>query len=160
MFHKLLIPRVPCSSLRPCPLLVRTMATVRSSLSHEERTAQEPREARLEPVTVSRIDAVNNTIRLIRLSAMKPDHTLKVYIIFNGPDSPVESCTNYIHQSKVPSRSMARRLHPFSPKSRRLHYNFHAFEPRQTYPSTTSLLRTSHPKIYQSTCSMALETRV
>ncbi|KAG9532567.1 hypothetical protein KCU93_g942, partial [Aureobasidium melanogenum] len=53
------------------------MATVRSSLSHEERTAQEPREARLEPVTVSRIDAVNNTIRLIRLSAMKPDHPLK-----------------------------------------------------------------------------------
>jgi hypothetical protein len=65
------------------------MATVRSSLSHEERTAQEPREARLEPVTVSRIDAVNNTIRLIRLSAMKPDHPLKVYIIFNAPDSPV-----------------------------------------------------------------------
>ncbi|KAI4848229.1 hypothetical protein E4T44_04057 [Aureobasidium sp. EXF-8845] len=48
------------------------MATIRSSLSHEERTAQEPREARLEPVTVSRIDSVNDTIRLIRLSAMKP----------------------------------------------------------------------------------------
>lgn len=58
------------------------MATVRSSLSHEERTAQEPREARLEPVTVSRIDPVNDTIRLIRLSAMKPNHTLKVRITF------------------------------------------------------------------------------
>jgi len=57
------------------------MATVRSSLSHEERTAQEPREARLEPVTVSRIDAVNDTIRLIRLSAIKPDHALKVHIL-------------------------------------------------------------------------------
>lgn len=56
------------------------MATVRSSLSHEERTAREPREARLEPVTVSRIDAVNDTIRLIRLSAMKPGHALKVHI--------------------------------------------------------------------------------
>ena len=160
MFHKLLIPRVPCSSLRPCPLLIRTMATVRSSLSHEERTAQEPREARLEPVTVSRIDAVNSTIRLIRLSAMKPDHTLKVQINFNVPNSPLKSCTNYIYQSKVPTRSMARRLHPFSPKSRRFHHNFHTLRSRQTYPSTTCLLRTSHPKIYQPSRSMALEIRV
>ena len=68
------------------------MATIRSSLSHEERTAQEPREARLEPVTVSRIDAVNNTIRLIRLSAMKPDHTLKVRI----PTSSSIYSTRYI----------------------------------------------------------------
>ncbi|KAI4730792.1 hypothetical protein E4T49_01130 [Aureobasidium sp. EXF-10728] len=44
------------------------MATVRSSLSHEERTAQEPRQAHLEPVSVSRIDTINSTIRLIRLS--------------------------------------------------------------------------------------------
>jgi hypothetical protein len=80
MFHKLLIPRVPYSSPLPSRSIVRTMATIRSSLSHEERTAQEPREARLEPVTVSRIDTVNDTIRLIRLSAMKPDHTLKVHI--------------------------------------------------------------------------------
>jgi hypothetical protein len=80
MFHKLLITRVPLSSPLFCHSTVRTMATIRSSLSHEERTAQEPREARLEPVTVSRIDAVNGTIRLIRLSAMKPGHTLKVHI--------------------------------------------------------------------------------
>jgi hypothetical protein len=80
MFYKLLIPRVPCSSRLSSRPIVRTMATVRSSLSHEERTAQEPREARLEPVTVSRIDTVNDTIRLIRLSAMKPGHTLKVHI--------------------------------------------------------------------------------
>jgi hypothetical protein len=80
MFHKLLIPHVPYSSHLSFPSIVRTMATIRSSLSHEERTAQEPREARLEPVTVSRIDTVNKTIRLIRLSAMKPDHSLKVQI--------------------------------------------------------------------------------
>jgi len=79
MFHKLLISRIPLSPRLARPSTIRTMATVRSSLSHEERTAQEPREARLEPVTVSRIDAVNDTIRLIRLSAMKPDHALKVY---------------------------------------------------------------------------------
>jgi hypothetical protein len=76
------------------------MATVRSSLSHEERTAQEPREARLEPVTVSRIDTINNTIRLIRLSATNPDHTLKVQ---NSPSFPpipqVELNTNNHHQS-------------------------------------------------------------
>jgi len=79
MLHKLLIPRVPLSPRLACLSTIRTMATVRSSLSHEERTAQEPREARLEPVTVSRIDAVNDTIRLIRLSAMKSDHPLKVH---------------------------------------------------------------------------------
>jgi hypothetical protein len=76
------------------------MATVRSSLSHEERTAQEPREARLEPVTVSRIDTINNTIRLIRLSAMRPDHTLKVQ---NSPSFPLtlqeKLNTNNNHQS-------------------------------------------------------------
>lgn len=87
MFHKLLVSRASCSSLRSFSQSIRTMATVRASLSHEERTAQEPREARLEPVTVSRIDAVNNTIRLIRLSAMKPDHTLKVPTTFNVSQS-------------------------------------------------------------------------
>lgn len=80
MFHKSLIPRLPSASPLSRHSTIRTMATVRSSLSHEERTAQEPREARLEPVTVSRIDTVNNTIRLIRLSALNPTHTLKVHI--------------------------------------------------------------------------------
>ncbi|KAI5210413.1 hypothetical protein E4T39_00139 [Aureobasidium subglaciale] len=77
MSYKLLKARAIRSPISSRPHINRTMATVRSSLSHEERTAQEPREARLEPVTVSRIDAVNDTIRLIRLSAMKPDHKLK-----------------------------------------------------------------------------------
>ncbi|CAD0092801.1 unnamed protein product, partial [Aureobasidium vineae] len=77
MFHKLLVSRAHCSPLRLLPSITRTMATVRSSLSHEERTAQEPRQARLEPVTVSRIDTINNTIRLIRLSALNSSHTLK-----------------------------------------------------------------------------------
>jgi hypothetical protein len=109
------------------------MATIRSSLSHEERTAQEPREARLEPVTVSRIDAVNDTIRLIRLSAMKPGHTLKVYI-YHSPTYPqVKSHTNNIHQSKVSPRPMARRLHPLSPKSRWFHHHLHTLRSRQTH---------------------------
>jgi hypothetical protein len=114
------------------------MATIRSSLSHEERTAQEPREARLEPVTVSRIDTVNDTIRLIRLSAMKPGHTLKVHISypFSGLHHFVARSTksDNIHQSKVPPRPMARRLHPLSPKSRWFHHNLHTFRPRKTHP--------------------------
>lgn len=99
MFHKFLLPRVPCSfSLSRFPT-ARTMATVRSSLSHEERTAQEPREARLEPVTVSRIDTVNDTIRLIRLSAMNRNHTLKVSLIFLPPPSRPSTTSNPIKES-------------------------------------------------------------
>ncbi|KAI5205563.1 hypothetical protein AUEXF2481DRAFT_389924 [Aureobasidium subglaciale EXF-2481] len=77
MSPKLLNIRAVSYPIRSRICFNRTMATVRSSISHEERTAQEPREARLEPVIVSRIDAVNDTVRLIRLSAMKPDHKLK-----------------------------------------------------------------------------------
>lgn len=81
MLHRpfLVTSRVSCSNLRFRPSIIRTMATVRESISHEERTAQEPREARLEPVTLSRIDTVNDTIRLLRLSTFNnKDHALKV----------------------------------------------------------------------------------
>ena len=61
------------------------MATVRASLSHEERTAQEPREQRIEPVILSRIDPVNDTIRLLRLSSVDRNHTLKVLTCNTGP---------------------------------------------------------------------------
>lgn len=54
------------------------MATVRSSLPHEDRTAAEPREGRLEPVVLSNIRQVNENIRLLRLNAADPDHTIKV----------------------------------------------------------------------------------
>ncbi|KAK5172090.1 uncharacterized protein LTR77_003728 [Saxophila tyrrhenica] len=51
------------------------MATVRSSLPHEDRTAAEPRESNLEPVLLSNIRQVNDTIRLLRLTSVDP--TLK-----------------------------------------------------------------------------------
>lgn len=54
------------------------MATVRESIPHEERTAKEPRGSALEPVILSRIEPVNKTIRLLRLSSPDPNHTLRV----------------------------------------------------------------------------------
>ncbi|KAI7171819.1 hypothetical protein D0869_00397 [Hortaea werneckii] len=62
------------SSRRP---LIRSMATVRSSLPHEDRTAAEPRESRLEPVVLSNIRQINENIRLLRLNAADPNHTIK-----------------------------------------------------------------------------------
>ncbi|KAL1311169.1 hypothetical protein AAFC00_001368 [Neodothiora populina] len=53
------------------------MATIKASLSHEERTSQEPRENRLEDVTLSRIESVNQTIRLLRLSSTDPKHAFR-----------------------------------------------------------------------------------
>lgn len=60
------------------PTSVRRMATIRSSLPHTERTAAEPRENQLEPVVLSHIRAVNDTIRLLRLKAVDEQHTIKV----------------------------------------------------------------------------------
>lgn len=54
------------------------MATVRSSTSHEERTAAQPRQAIIEPVIVGKIDEVNPTIRRIRLQSTKPEQPLQV----------------------------------------------------------------------------------
>lgn len=61
-----------------CPSYCRLMATVRSSLPHEERTAAEPRENRLEPVILSHIRQINNSIRTLRLQAVDPNHVIKV----------------------------------------------------------------------------------
>ncbi|KXT03585.1 hypothetical protein AC578_9996 [Pseudocercospora eumusae] len=61
-------------------LKVRRMASIRSSLPHTERTAAEPRENQLEPVVLSHIRAVNDTIRVIRLKAVDEQHTIKFTI--------------------------------------------------------------------------------
>ncbi|KAK5676216.1 hypothetical protein LTS10_011028 [Elasticomyces elasticus] len=53
------------------------MATIRSSIPHEDRTATEPRENRLEPVILSHIREVNPTVRLLRLNPVDPGHTIK-----------------------------------------------------------------------------------
>ena len=54
------------------------MATVRSSLPHEDRTAAEPRGNQLEPVILSNIRNVNSSVRLLRLSSADPNHIIKV----------------------------------------------------------------------------------
>ncbi|KAI9656573.1 MAG: hypothetical protein M1821_004780 [Bathelium mastoideum] len=46
------------------------MATVREKLSHEERTAAEPRDGGLHAVSLSRIDSINESVRLLRLSIL------------------------------------------------------------------------------------------
>ena len=60
------------------PVSRRTMATIRSSLPHEDRTASEPRENSLEPVVLSNIREINDSIRLLRLSTIDPNCTIKV----------------------------------------------------------------------------------
>lgn len=56
----------------------RPMATVRPSIAHEDRTAAEPRENRLEAVVLSHIRQINDSIRTLRLRAIDPNHTIKV----------------------------------------------------------------------------------
>jgi len=68
------------------------MATVRASLSHEERTAQEPRESVVEPVVLSQIESVNKTIRLLRLSSVDPKHELRVIV---NPPSCQQQTTDH-----------------------------------------------------------------
>nr|POE65720.1 oxidoreductase nad-binding domain-containing protein 1 [Quercus suber] len=55
----------------------RRMASVRDSLPHEQRTAAEPRENQLEPVILSHIREVNDSIRLLRLEAVDHNRTIK-----------------------------------------------------------------------------------
>ncbi|GIZ39094.1 hypothetical protein CKM354_000248500 [Cercospora kikuchii] len=53
------------------------MATTRSSAPHEERTATEPRENQIEPVILANIREVNDSVRLLRLNAVDPNHTIR-----------------------------------------------------------------------------------
>ncbi|GAB7358387.1 hypothetical protein MBLNU230_g2456t2 [Neophaeotheca triangularis] len=53
------------------------MATVNNSIPHTERTSTEPRENRIEPVILSKIDQVNENIRLLKLTPVDPNHTIK-----------------------------------------------------------------------------------
>ena len=60
------------------PVHIRTMATIRSSTSHEERTARQPRQPLAEPVIVGEIKQINSSIRIIRLQGAVPGQSLKV----------------------------------------------------------------------------------
>lgn len=54
------------------------MATVHDSIPHEVRTATQPRERGIEPVVLSQIREVNESVRLLRLSARDKERTIKV----------------------------------------------------------------------------------
>jgi len=57
----------------------RTMATiVHNSIPHEDRTASEPRQHQIEPVTITQIREINATTRVLRLSPTDANHTIKV----------------------------------------------------------------------------------
>jgi hypothetical protein len=51
---------------------------IRDYAFSEDRTAEEPRDNVLEPVILTHIRSVNDNIRLFRLNAMDPNHTIKV----------------------------------------------------------------------------------
>lgn len=55
------------------------------SLTHEQRTAEEPRENVAEPVILSSICEINDKIRLLRLTAVDPNHTIKVRLFKAKP---------------------------------------------------------------------------
>ncbi|KAF2764610.1 hypothetical protein EJ03DRAFT_331719 [Teratosphaeria nubilosa] len=46
-----------------------------ASVPHEQRTAAEPRQGQPEPVVISNIRQINESIRLFRLSAVDPNHS-------------------------------------------------------------------------------------
>lgn len=48
------------------------------SVPHEDRTAAEPRQNVVEPVTISYIRDINSTTRVLRLTPEDPTHTIKV----------------------------------------------------------------------------------
>lgn len=57
--------------------ITRYMASVHDSIPHEIRTAAEPRENVLEPVVLTNVREVNDSIRLFRLNAADPNHTIQ-----------------------------------------------------------------------------------
>jgi hypothetical protein len=109
MLSRLPTSRVFVSPTRHYLPSVRTMATVASSPSHEERTAQEPRAPRLEPVTLTKIDHVNDTIRLLRLSAMNPHHVLKVCCITCTVSKPLINKIFFFHRSGYQKKKKEKR---------------------------------------------------
>lgn len=73
---------ISTSILKPTTnkILKRTMSTAKThdSIPHEDRTAAEPRQNVVEPVTISSIRDINSTTRVLRLTPEDPTHTIKV----------------------------------------------------------------------------------
>jgi hypothetical protein len=84
-------------------IYTRTMATKRSNLPHEDRTAKEPRNGALHSVSLSKIERVNDTIRLFQLEIKDKERGIKVrflmyfpsyiqYNLFSVLSSPPKMC--------------------------------------------------------------------
>jgi len=79
MLMNRLTPRPPFALSLTASTIRRTMATiVHDSVPHEDRTATEPRQNRIEPVTITHIRQINPTTRVLRLSSQDQNHTIKV----------------------------------------------------------------------------------
>ena len=74
------------------------MATVvHNSVPHEDRTASEPRQHQIEPVTITHIREINATTRVLRLSPTNPNHTIKV----RRPSRPIQQKTHSQHLTET-----------------------------------------------------------
>ena len=79
----------------------RTMASiVHDSIPHEDRTASEPRQNRVEPVTITNIRQINPTTRVLRLSPQDPNHTIKVRPFPSPPTHPHPTIHQTTQQNK------------------------------------------------------------
>lgn len=96
------------------------MASVHDSIPHEIRTASEPRENVLEPVVVTNVREVNESIRLFRLNAADPNHTIKASISSVKIKTPANE-----ERIVVLTGSMARHFYTRPPKGWRLYHYVH-----------------------------------
>jgi hypothetical protein len=133
--------------------ITRKMATiVHDSVPHEDRTASEPRENRIEPVTISHISQINPTTRVLRLSPTDPNHTIKVNHPIPLNIIPIPNLIT----TPVPPRPMARHLHPHPPQSRRLHHNLSALN---RFSKKRRLPRTRRAKFLEPSSQILPSTR-
>lgn len=96
------------------------MATIRASIPHEQRTAAEPRENQLEPVTLSHIREINESLRVLRLTPIDPNRTIQVCRLTS------KECKFLLTEvGTVLTRPMARYIHTRSQIGRRIyHYKY------------------------------------
>ena len=76
------------------PTMVQARSVIRSSLSHEERTATEPRDEDLHPVILNNIESVNEKIRLFRLAIKDQRSGIPVSIFYQSVGDECVVCRN------------------------------------------------------------------
>ena len=80
----------------------RKMASVvHNSVPHEDRTASEPRQHHIEPVTITHIRDINATTRVLRLSPTDPNHTIKVRWSFTSTSTSDSLPSTLFHYNVI-----------------------------------------------------------